>query len=117
MKKCGNDIAGRLGIRFAPSADQVVTPCHTAIRSRILGLTRPEKCSFEASKQIHTAAAFRHERATAGASQKPAVRNSHQFPEGKFHADLRMDYSPPRRGGVARQLNRSWRAGREARAR
>src|SRR5438094_6642471 len=26
-------------------------------------------------------------------------------------------YSPPRRGGVARQLNRSWRAGREARAR
>jgi len=25
--------------------------------------------------------------------------------------------SPPRRGGVARQLNRSWRAGREARAR
>src|SRR5438034_11051439 len=25
-------------------------------------------------------------------------------------------HSPPRRGGVARQLNRSWRAGREARA-
>src|SRR5207249_5282223 len=25
--------------------------------------------------------------------------------------------SPPRRGGVARQLKRSWRAGREARAR
>src|SRR5207247_4431018 len=24
-------------------------------------------------------------------------------------------YSPPRRGGVARQLDRSWRAGREAR--